>query len=130
MVESYYLGISWCGAAGLDVRKAARLRQLLLAGEALSADLIQRTQLALPNCRIINGYGPTEASVIVSAQSFSCGVPPELPVSIGRPLTNVKIFILDENLRPTPVGVAGELCVAGHCVARGCEYTFFLNPFL
>ena len=51
--------------------------------------------------------------MIVSAQSFSCGVPPELPVSIGRPLTNVKIFILDENLRPTPVGVAGELCVAG-----------------
>ena len=45
--------------AGLDVRKAARLRQLLLAGEALSAELIRRTQAALPNCRIINGYGPT-----------------------------------------------------------------------
>lgn len=102
------------------------MRQLMLGGEALSADLIQRTQAALPECRIINAYGPTEASVTASAEPFACGVPPEPPVSIGRPISNVRIFVLDEHLQPVPIGVPGELCIAGHCVARGCEQTVLL----
>ena len=99
----------------------------MLGGEALSADLIQRTQAALPDCRIINAYGPTEASVTASAEPFPCGVPPEPPVSTGRPISNVKIFVLDEHLQPVPIGVPGELCIAGHCLARGCKQNLLLT---
>ena len=102
----------------------------MLGGEALSPDLIARTQAALPDCRIINAYGPTEASVLVSGQEFPCRVPPKLPVSIGRPIPNVKLFILDEYLQPTPLGVAGELCISGFSLARKCTRTACLAVFL
>ena len=116
--------------AGLDASKVPKLRQMMLGGEALSPDLIERTQAVLPDCRIINAYGPTEASVLVSAQEFPCRVSPKLPVSIGRPIPNVKLFILDEYLHPTPLGVAGELCISGFSLARKCKCLPCLACFL
>ena len=68
---------------------------------------------------VLNGYGPTENTVfstfsLVAAKNGELQLPP-----IGRPLRNVKAYVLDEELRPVPVGVPGELHVAGEQVARG-----------
>ncbi|RAO07923.1 non-ribosomal peptide synthetase [Micromonospora noduli] len=86
---------------------------LLVGGEAISEDLWQRLA-AIDNVRAINLYGPTECAVDVTAAEIVA----DAAVSIGRPLPGTCVWILDENLRPVPPGVAGELCVSGPQVAR------------
>lgn len=71
--------------------------------------------------RWINAYGPTETSVSVSAYEsrVSPGEPIPENIPIGRPLANCRIYLLDQNLNPVPVGVPGELHIGGVCVAQG-----------
>ncbi|GAA1292609.1 non-ribosomal peptide synthetase [Saccharothrix xinjiangensis] len=85
---------------------------LMLGGEALGAALWQ--ELAGADTRAYNFYGPTETTV----DAVSTPVVGDRPV-IGRPLANLTARVLDEELRPLPVGVPGELYVAGPQVARG-----------
>ncbi len=94
------------------------LQQLLVGGEALSAPHLVRAQQALPGTRLINGYGPTEAT------TFSCcheigPIGKRESVPIGRPIANTESYVLDEWLGLTPVGVNGELYVGGDGLARG-----------
>ncbi|HEY6392955.1 MAG TPA: amino acid adenylation domain-containing protein, partial [Bryobacteraceae bacterium] len=108
----------------------ATLRVVNLAGEALSGDLARRIRVG----RLLNLYGPSESatySTFAVIDAASEGAPP-----IGRPLPNVQTYVLDERLNPVPVGVAGELFVAGDGLARGyfrrAETTaerFIPNPF-
>jgi acyl-coenzyme A synthetase/AMP-(fatty) acid ligase len=96
-------------------------RWLVVGGEALSWDLVERIRATGATCRILNHYGPTEATVgcctlEVPAQS---GVWSPATVPIGQPLPGVHAYILDGQLEPVPVGVDGELCIAGAGVARG-----------
>lgn len=107
----------------------AAVKTVLLGGEALSESLVE--QLQGPE-RIINMYGPTETTVWSTSQVVERGK----AVTIGRPMANTKIYILDESRQPTPVGVAGELHIGGAGVARGYwkrpELTaerFVTNPF-
>jgi amino acid adenylation domain-containing protein len=113
------------------------LKYLILGGEALSWELIRRISLTKPACRIINHYGPTEAtvgsltSVVDTGQSSAA-----LTVPIGRPIANAQVYILDQNLQPVPVGVAGELYLGGAGLARGylgrrelTKERFIPNPF-
>lgn len=88
------------------------LRTLILAGEPCS-----REQIApwLNRCTVINAYGPTEVTVCAS---FHHCRPDESP-PIGRPLENTQLFVLDQELEPVPVGMPGELYVAGDGLARG-----------
>ncbi len=65
--------------------------------------------------RLVNCYGPTEGSIYASA----CTLSPETGPSIGRPVANTRIYIVDQNLEPQPIGVAGELLIGGVQVARG-----------
>ncbi|MEU6688509.1 condensation domain-containing protein, partial [Streptomyces sp. NPDC046832] len=88
--------------------------------EALSGEVVRRWREVNPAARVVNEYGPTEATVgcvtysIRPGDDFSAaGVP------IGRPIANTRVFVLDAGLRPVPVGVAGELYVAGAGLARG-----------
>ncbi|GGR93306.1 non-ribosomal peptide synthetase [Micromonospora fulviviridis] len=87
---------------------------LLLGGEAVPPDLWE-TVAALPGVRAVNLYGPTECTVDTSAAEIRAGDPP----TIGRPLPGVAVRVLDEQLRPVPPGVAGELCVSGPQLADG-----------
>ncbi|MFI6260103.1 amino acid adenylation domain-containing protein [Micromonospora zamorensis] len=87
---------------------------LLLGGEAITPDLWE-TVAALPDVRAVNLYGPTECTVDTSAAHVRAGDPP----TIGRPLPGVAVWVLDEQLRPVPPGVAGELCVSGPQLADG-----------
>jgi amino acid adenylation domain-containing protein len=91
---------------------------LIIGGEALTTAPIQPWLTLAPKTRLINEYGPTEAVVgccIYDAQGheLSANVP------IGRPIANTQIYILDAHHNPTPIGIPGELCIAGRGLARG-----------
>ena len=98
------------GAAAL-----ASLDHLLLGGEALPASLTDRIRAAGP-ARITNMYGPTETTIWSTTHEVGeeVGV-----VSIGRPIANTRVYVLDDAQRPVPIGVAGELYVGGMGVTRG-----------
>ncbi len=112
---------------------------LVLGGEAVSWDLIEKIQQQSPNCRIINHYGPTETTVGVltypvksKQDSYNSKTVP-----IGRAIANIQVYILDSQLQPVPTGVPGELYIGGAGLARGylhhSELTaekFITNPFL
>ena len=94
------------------------LRQLILGGESSSADLIKLIRRLRPACRIWNHYGPTETTVGVLTGSIPEG-PLDAAVPLGRPLSNVRVYVLDEAQRLLPPGVPGELFIGGLGVSRG-----------
>jgi amino acid adenylation domain-containing protein len=93
---------------------------LVLGGEAVTAEALREWRAANPAAAVVNEYGPTEATVGCVAVRVAPGeeLPPG-PVSIGRPIPGMRAYVLDRRLRPVPEGVAGELYVAGPQVARG-----------
>ena len=90
-----------------------QLRTIVSAGEACTTEIVSRWQ---PGRRFINGYGPTESTVGVSLSV--CRDEKARP-SIGRPIANTQLYILDGRRQPVPVGVSGELYIGGVGVARG-----------
>lgn len=102
-----------------DCRETA-VRRLVVGGEELE------TQLALDileqfggRVEIYNEYGPAEATVGCTMHAFDPAQASDPMVSIGRPVDNTQIYLLDPHLQPVPVGVAGEICVGGDGVAHG-----------
>ncbi|MEE1804998.1 AMP-binding protein, partial [Streptomyces sp. BE133] len=95
----------------------ARPRTVVLAGEALTADAVAGIRTAIPGARVANIYGPTEATVYSTAWYSDADV--EGAVPIGRPISNARVYVLDGTLSPVPVGVPGELYIAGAGLARG-----------
>ncbi|AOM78758.1 hybrid non-ribosomal peptide synthetase/type I polyketide synthase [Pedobacter steynii] len=101
-----------------DLNKIASLKYIFLAGEALSGELVRKFQALKTGIAIENVYGPTEATVYSSAYS-TLPNNDKLPVPIGKPLKNVKFYILNASGCLLPRGVAGELYIGGAGVARG-----------
>src|SRR5690606_16819417 len=93
------------------------LRVLLAGGERVSAPHIRRVRTACPDLTLINGYGPTENTTFSLCHRIDADDEGEIP--LGRPIANSRAYIVDRRLRPVPVGVAGEILVAGDGVARG-----------
>ncbi|MER6902125.1 amino acid adenylation domain-containing protein, partial [Amycolatopsis sp. NPDC000740] len=89
------------------------IRTLLVGGEACPAELVQRW--SRPGRRMLNTYGPTEATVTATW----CELLPGRPVTIGRALPSYRIRLLDERRRPVPDGAVGEICIGGPGVALG-----------
>src|SRR5690606_37195845 len=102
------------GAMSIDLADVPDLRVLVAGGEACPPELVRRWAEA--GRRLVNAYGPTEATVAVD---ISGPARPGARVTIGAPLRGVRQWVLDARLRPVPVGVAGELYVAGDQLARG-----------
>jgi amino acid adenylation domain-containing protein len=93
----------------------AALRILTVGGEVLSPALI-RDLGPSHSRRIINAYGPTETTVLSTCWEVD---PRAASISIGRPIANTRLYVLDAERRPVPVGVVGELYIGGSGVARG-----------
>ena len=89
-----------------------------VAGEACSGDLVKQHYQCLSSARLYNEYGPTEASVWCVAAELT-QQHADSPVPIGRPIANTQVYVLDRQLEPVPVGVCGELFVAGEGVTLG-----------
>jgi amino acid adenylation domain-containing protein len=94
------------------------LTQVISGGDILPVWLARKFQSKLPNSQFINVYGPTENSVITTTYAIK-PITDEVSISIGRPIANDAVYILDKHLQPVPVGVVGELYLAGDGVARG-----------
>ncbi len=114
------------------------LSECLTGGEALSVAHVRRAYAHVPApFTLINGYGPTENT------TFTCcyRIPRELAaeassIPIGRPIANTQVYVVDERLRPVPIGVPGELVTGGDGLARGYlgrpeldAERFVANPF-
>src|SRR5205823_3997651 len=115
----------------IEPSRVPSLRHAIVAGEACPPALAARHHELLPWVELHNEYGPTEATVwstVWRAPNGRMAEPPpkgKLPVApvervpIGRPIANAQVYVLDRQLQPVPVGVAGELYVGGEGVARG-----------
>ena len=95
------------------------LRQLLAGGDVLSPPHVLRALHALPGCRLINGYGPTENTTFSCCYTVPRDYNGESSLPIGRPIRQTEALILDESLQPVAAGTEGELYVGGAGVALG-----------
>ncbi|HEX3650642.1 MAG TPA: amino acid adenylation domain-containing protein, partial [Pseudonocardiaceae bacterium] len=98
------------------VARSTGLRRVICSGEALRPELADRCAELLPHTELHNLYGPTEAAVDVTRHRC---VPGERPLPIGRPVPGTRLHVVDPLGEPVPVGVPGELCIAGVQVALG-----------
>ncbi|MGV9413633.1 non-ribosomal peptide synthase/polyketide synthase [Nocardia sp. NPDC003693] len=96
-----------------DAWELPSLRAIAVGGEACGPELVSRWA---PGRLMFNGYGPTEATVVIS---IAGPMRPGEPVTIGTVVRGARALVLDERLRPVPIGVPGELYVGGQGVARG-----------
>jgi aspartate racemase len=95
------------------------LRQLLAGGDVLSVPHVRRALAALPDCRLINGYGPTECTTFACCYRIESVEPDAASIPIGRPIANTQSYVLDDEMQAVPPGVAGELYLGGDGLARG-----------
>ncbi|MGZ5050157.1 MAG: amino acid adenylation domain-containing protein [Methylobacter sp.] len=94
------------------------LTTAIVAGEACPTEVVKQHYAVLPDVRLYNEYGPTEGTVWSSVYQASQN-DLDRPLAIGRPIDNVRLYILDRNGNQVPIGVAGELHIGGAGVVRG-----------
>lgn len=102
-----------------QIEVLAGLRQLLAGGDVLSPDHVRRFQAAAPECRLINGYGPTENTTFTCCATISRGDWASESVPIGRAIAGTQAYVVDAALKPVPSGEEGQLVAAGAGLARG-----------
>lgn len=107
-----------------------KLNVIMIGAEKFTYDLYQEIS-AYTNATVFNGYGPTEATIGVTFKKVNSD-----DITIGKPIANTQIYILDTDGNPLPIGVAGELCIAGEGVGKGyinrpdlTAERFVPNPF-
>jgi|GEM_PF-441038 len=115
-----------------------RLEYLIVTGEELSGPLVRESFSTLPWVKIVNAYGPTEASDDVSHYILTADMPIDYHsrVPIGSPVRNTRIYVLDASLKPCPIGIKGEICISGPGLAKGylndtrrTAISFIRNPY-
>jgi amino acid adenylation domain-containing protein len=106
------------------------LKNLVIAGEAGTLDLVRRWG---GTRRFFNAYGPTEVSIWSTLAECYLDTP---RLTIGRPVSNTKIYLLDDEMQPVPIGVPGEVYISGPCLSRSylnrpdlTSEKFMPNPF-
>ncbi len=94
-------------------------RWVITGGEALSVGHVARALAALPDTMVINGYGPTETTTFASYHVITRESTLRPSIPIGRPLSNTRVYVLDDELRPVAPGIPGELWIGGDAVSLG-----------
>ena len=115
-----------------DKTYLSRIKSFVIGGEVFSEHLLELIKEVSQNSNVYNIYGPTETTICVVVDELEKGK----EITIGKPISNTQIYIVDRNMMPTPIGVTGELCIAGDGVGAGYlnrpELTaerFIVNPF-
>lgn len=101
------------------LEELAPLRQLLAGGDVLSPSHVVKALRALPGCRLINGYGPTENTTFSCCYTIPRDFDGAAAIPIGRPIRHTDAYILDATLRPVADGTEGELFLGGAGLAKG-----------
>jgi amino acid adenylation domain-containing protein len=125
--------------SGLSIhqRLLPNLQWMMVTGESVSVELVNRWLSMYPSIRVVNAYGPTEAADDVTGLIIEKPLPSNLrTVPIGKPLANLNLYILNQNMQLSPIGVPGEICVSGIGVGQGywkneklTQLSFVANPF-
>ncbi|MEP7253697.1 MAG: amino acid adenylation domain-containing protein, partial [Ginsengibacter sp.] len=120
----------------MDGKLLLPAKLLVFGGEALQEKAINEILASGTHCRIVNHYGPTETTIGKLLHIVEPGAKYEYTVPIGKPFSNTKILILNNNLKLCPKGVAGQLYITGDGIARGylnneelTKEKFIQNPF-
>src|SRR5450432_1627331 len=125
-----------------DAAKLLPRKYLIFGGETLTPKLLEKIEALKPGCEVLNHYGPTETTVgsltlKLQKEEYDWRRAGLMSIPIGRPIQNTQVYVLDANLEPVPVGVVGELYIAGAGVTAGylgqAEKTaerFIKNPFV
>jgi N-(5-amino-5-carboxypentanoyl)-L-cysteinyl-D-valine synthase len=133
-------GVSYLNATGsvlqhFDLRRCPCLKKVVLVGEELTSAGLRQLRTGFSG-RIINEYAFTESAFVTSVKEFSAGSVERTNRSIGRPLRNVKWYVLSQERKQVPIGATGELYIGGCGVAPGylnqadlTRSAFFPNPF-
>jgi amino acid adenylation domain-containing protein len=101
-----------------DGRELPDLRCVSVTGEALKKELAQRWFATMPGIKLVNAYGLTETSDDTNHEVMD-RVPAHDRVPLGRPVNNVRVYVVDEHLSPVPLGAPGLIVFSGVCVGRG-----------
>lgn len=116
----------------IDKKYLSKVKSFVIGGEVFGNSLLKKIKHNSENSRVFNIYGPTETTICVLIDELT----EDKQITIGKPIANTQIYILDRYLKPVPIGVPGELCIAGDCVGAGYlnrpELTaekFIPNPF-
>lgn len=127
-VPSLYLAILEC----VDVGELQSLDIITLAGEKISARLVELSKNKVPNCELVNEYGPTENSIVTTCKR---DINQQNTITLGKPIDNTRIYVVDNGV-VVKQGHTGELCVSGIGLARGylnnrklTDERFINNPF-
>ncbi|MDM9379456.1 amino acid adenylation domain-containing protein [Chlorogloeopsis sp. ULAP01] len=118
-------------------RELPCLKWMMVVGEAVSVSWVNKWLQIYPDIKIVNAYGPTEAADDITQFIIDRPLPEnQRTIPIGKPLANLNLYILDEQLKLLPIGAPGEICVSGIGVGAGywknpekTNLSFVSNPF-
>jgi len=121
-----------------DTRLFPHLKWMMVTGESVSVELVNKWLQLYPAIKVVNAYGPTEAADDITQFIIDHPLPENLStVPIGKPLANLNLYILDSQMQLLPIGVPGEICVSGFGVGLGywqneasTKSSFIPNPFV
>ncbi|MEH2290129.1 non-ribosomal peptide synthetase [Nostoc sp.] len=129
--------LEYTSKLGIHQRELPNLKWMMVVGEPVSVSWVNKWLEIYPEIKIVNAYGPTEAADDIT--QFIVDKPfaeNQRTVPIGKPLANLNLYILDEQMQLLPIGVPGEICVSGIGVGAGywkneekTNLSFVHNPF-
>jgi amino acid adenylation domain-containing protein len=140
-IEKHHINTMWLTAALFEqwshhASGAMSLRYLLVGGDVVNPNAVQRTYTQLPGVVLINGYGPTENTTFTCCYRIPRQATPGNSLPLGRPITATTTYVLSANERLAPIGTPGELYIGGAGLARGylnrpdlTAERFIANPF-
>jgi amino acid adenylation domain-containing protein/non-ribosomal peptide synthase protein (TIGR01720 family) len=121
----------------MEQRALPDLKWMMVTGESVSVELVNQWLRLYPSIKVVNAYGPTEAADDITQSILDQPLPEnQRTVPIGKPLANLTLYILDQDMQLVPIGVPGEICVSGFGVGVGywkneerTQLSFVPNPF-